>query len=59
MEICKFNDPEPLRPFLRVLQNNAPHLVNGARRLLASNNESSRNGEQRSEVGRQDWFIRE
>ena len=42
MEIWKFNDPEPLRPFLRVLQNNAPHLVNGARRLFASNNESSR-----------------
>ncbi|MGW8208153.1 MAG: hypothetical protein ACWGO2_04015 [Syntrophobacteria bacterium] len=42
MKIWKFNDPEPLRPFLRVLQSNAPHLVNGARRLCASNNESSR-----------------
>lgn len=42
MEIWKFNDPEPLRPFLRVLQNNAPHLVNGARRLLAPDYETSR-----------------
>jgi hypothetical protein len=42
MEIWKFNDPEPLRPFLRVLQNNAPHLVNSARRLLAPDYETSR-----------------
>ena len=42
MEIWKFNDPEPLRPLLRVLRSNAPHLVNGARRLFASNNESRR-----------------
>jgi hypothetical protein len=42
MEIWKFNHPEPLRPFLEVLQSNAPHLVNGARRLFASGHESSR-----------------
>ena len=42
MEIWKFNDPEPLRPFLRVLQSNAPHLGNAAHRLFASPNESSR-----------------
>jgi hypothetical protein len=34
MEIWQFNDPEPLRPFLRVLENHAPHLVENARRLL-------------------------
>jgi hypothetical protein len=34
MEIWQFNDPEPLRPFLRVLENQAPHLVENARRLL-------------------------
>jgi hypothetical protein len=44
MEIWKFNDPEPLRPFLRVLQSNAPHLVNGAHRLFASNDKASREG---------------
>ena len=42
MEIWKFDDPEPLRPFLRVLQSNAPHLVNSARRLFASADEASR-----------------
>jgi hypothetical protein len=42
MEIWKFNHPEPLRPFLKVLQNNAPHLVSGARRLFAPEHESSR-----------------
>jgi hypothetical protein len=42
MEIWKFNHPEPLRPFLKVLQNSAPHLVNGARRVFASGHESSR-----------------
>jgi hypothetical protein len=42
MEIWKFNDPEPLRPFLRALQNNAPHLVNSARRLFAPDYETSR-----------------
>ncbi|MCG6981419.1 MAG: hypothetical protein LJE88_08400 [Deltaproteobacteria bacterium] len=42
MEIWKFNHPEPLRPFLRVLHNNAPHLVNGARRLFSSAREAKR-----------------
>ena len=42
MEIWKFNDPEPLRPFMRVLQNNAPHLVDFARRFFAINIESHR-----------------
>jgi hypothetical protein len=42
MEIWKFNEPEPLRPFLRVLQNNAPHLVHGALRLFAPDNETGR-----------------
>ena len=34
MEIWQFNDPEPLRPFLKVLENRAPHLVDNARHLL-------------------------
>ncbi|MGB6379728.1 MAG: hypothetical protein WBG51_01025 [Syntrophobacteria bacterium] len=34
MEIWQFNDPEPLRPFLRVLENHAPHLVDSANHLL-------------------------
>ena len=42
MEIWKFNHPEPLRPFLRVLHNNAPHLLNGARRLFSSDREAKR-----------------
>ena len=42
MEIWKFNQPEPLRPFLTVLQNNAPHLVDAARRLFAPDNETGR-----------------
>jgi len=42
MEIWKFNEPEPLRPFLRVLQNNAPHLVGAARGLFAPDNEIGR-----------------
>ena len=42
MEIWIFNDPEPLRPFLMVLQNNAPRLLNGARRLFASPNQATR-----------------
>ena len=36
MEIWQFNDPEPLRPFLRVLENHAPHLVSSAGRLLGA-----------------------
>jgi hypothetical protein len=36
MEIWQFNDPEPLRPFLRVLENHAPHLVNSAGHLLGA-----------------------
>jgi hypothetical protein len=42
MEIWKFNHPEPLRPFLRVLHNNAPHLVKGARCLFSSEREAKR-----------------
>ena len=42
MEIWKFNDPEPLRPFLIVLQDKAPHLLKVARRFFAPNNQSSR-----------------
>ena len=42
MEIWKFNQPEPLRPFLTVLQNNAPHLVHGARRLFSPDNQPGR-----------------
>jgi hypothetical protein len=42
MEIWKFNDPEPLRPFLTALQAKAPHLLEVARRFLAPNNQSSR-----------------
>ncbi|NIQ89326.1 MAG: hypothetical protein GWN93_09735, partial [Deltaproteobacteria bacterium] len=34
MEIWHFNDPEPLRPFLRVLENHAPHLLRSAGHLL-------------------------
>lgn len=34
MEIWQFNDPEPLRPFLGVLENHAPHLLGCARRLF-------------------------
>ena len=34
MEIWQFNDPEPLRPFFRILENYAPHLVDSARDLL-------------------------
>jgi hypothetical protein len=36
MEIWQFNDPEPLRPFLRVLENHAPHLVDSACHLLGA-----------------------
>jgi hypothetical protein len=36
MEIWQFNDPEPLRPFLRVLENHAPHLVDSAGHLLGA-----------------------
>ena len=36
MEIWQFNDPDPLRPFLRVLENHAPHLVDSARHLLGT-----------------------
>ena len=36
MEIWQFNDPEPLRPFLRVLENHAPHLADNARHLLGA-----------------------
>ena len=42
MEIWKFNDPEPLRPFLKALENNAPHLVKAARRLLTPDHDPSR-----------------
>ncbi len=42
MEIWKFNDPEPLRPFLKVLQNHAPHLVEYGRRFLSKNAGASR-----------------
>ena len=42
VEIWKFNDPEPLRPFLSVLQKNAPHLVRAACHLFSANNKSSR-----------------
>ena len=42
MEIWQFNDPEPLRPFLRVLQNDAPHLVESARRLTNKNGGAAR-----------------
>lgn len=42
MEIWKFNDPEPLRPLLRTLENSAPHLLKGARRLVASAKPTSR-----------------
>jgi hypothetical protein len=34
MEIWQFNDPEPLRPFFRILENYAPHLVDSAHYLL-------------------------
>lgn len=37
MEIWQFNDPEPLRPFIRVLENNAPHLLKSAGHLLGAN----------------------
>jgi hypothetical protein len=36
MEIWQFNDPEPLRPFLRVLENHAPHLVDSAGHLFGA-----------------------
>jgi hypothetical protein len=36
MEIWQFNDPDPLRPFLRVLEKYAPHLVDSARHLLGT-----------------------
>ena len=36
MEIWQFNDPEPLRPFLRILENHAPHLVHSAGHLLGT-----------------------
>ena len=36
MEIWQFNDPDPLRPFLRVLENHAPHLVDSAHHLLGT-----------------------
>ncbi|MEE9121934.1 MAG: hypothetical protein V3U56_11705 [Syntrophobacteria bacterium] len=42
MEIWQFNDPEPLRPFLRVLENHAPHLVDSARLLLGPDPAPSR-----------------
>lgn len=42
VEIWKFNDPEPLRPFLKALENNVPHLVKAARRLLVPDHEPSR-----------------
>jgi len=42
MEIWKFNDPEPLRPFLIVLQEKAPYLLKVARRFFAPNNQFSR-----------------
>ena len=42
MEIWKFSDPEPLRPFLKVLQDHAPHLVESGRRLLSRNAGASR-----------------
>lgn len=35
MEIWQFNDPEPLRPFLLVLENYAPDLIGSARRLFS------------------------
>ena len=42
MEIWKFNDPDPFRPFLRVLENNAPHLLVSAKGLADPNYETSR-----------------
>ena len=36
MEIWQFNDPEPLRPFLRALENHAPHLADNARHLFGA-----------------------
>ena len=42
MEIWQFNDPKPLRPFFRVLEGCAPHLVESGRRLLRRNAEASR-----------------
>jgi len=44
MEIWQFNDPEPLRPFLQILEAQAPALTASARRLLS----------QAPDVGRQD-----
>lgn len=42
MEIWQFNDPEPLRPFIGVLDVHAPHLVDSARRLFNCNGAKAR-----------------
>lgn len=42
MEIWQFNDPEPLRPFFKVLEKHAPHLVESCRRLLSESGGATR-----------------
>ncbi|MFP3870598.1 MAG: hypothetical protein ACLFVT_06940, partial [Syntrophobacteria bacterium] len=42
MEIWHFNDPEPLRPFLTVLERQAPELAESAKRLFGGDDEDDR-----------------
>ncbi|UCG13241.1 MAG: hypothetical protein JSU72_01750 [Deltaproteobacteria bacterium] len=43
MDIWRFNDPEPLRPFLLTLERHSPQLADCARSLFEKNNSDGRN----------------